>query len=108
MHVRLRLAHGTCRDFNRELEPSLMPMFFFDLCNGDGWLADPEGTELADVSTAREEVVSLVRSLIASDIRESATVNLAHFVRVRDAADTEILRVYYRDTVHIHDTPAEV
>lgn len=84
-----------------------MPHYYFDLCNGEGWLADPEGMELADEAAAHAEALSAVRSLIASEVRESATVNLAHFMTVRSEAGGEIYRLHYRDAVKFSDDPPE-
>jgi len=80
-----------------------VPRYFFDLCNGNGWLEDAEGLELADIDRMRAEVMVSVRSLIASDVREAATINLAHFLAVRDEGGNEVYRLHFRDAVKIED-----
>jgi|MedtruStandDraft_1076414.scaffolds.fasta_scaffold65120_2 hypothetical protein len=84
-----------------------MPRYFFDLCNGTGWLADAEGAEFADMDGMRTEAMVSVRSLIASDVLEVATINLAHFLAVRDEGGNEIYRLHFRDAVKVQDVPPE-
>src|SRR5258708_1195643 len=84
-----------------------MPRYFFDLCNAHGWLADPEGVELADDEVAQVEALTFVRGLIAEEVREGTPINLGHFLTVRTEAGREIFRLHYRDTVQFHDTSPE-
>jgi hypothetical protein len=84
-----------------------MPRYFFDLCNGNGWLPDAEGAEFADMDGMRDEAMVSVRSLIASDVLEAATINLGHFLAVRDEGGNEIYRLHFRDAVDVQDVPPE-
>ena len=84
-----------------------MARYFFDLCNGNGWLPDLEGIELANDEIARAEALTFVRGLIAEDVREGTSINLAHFISLRSEAGTEILRLHYRNAVQFHETPPE-
>jgi hypothetical protein len=84
-----------------------MPRYFFDLCNGHGLLTDGEGVEFADIEAMQREAMSSVRSLIASDVREGTSINLAHFLAVRDEAGLEIHRVPFRDALTVLDVPYE-
>jgi hypothetical protein len=84
-----------------------MLRFYFDLCNGSGWLADSEGAEFSDIDAMRDEAMASVRSLIASDILEGVTINLGHFLAVRDEGGQEVYRLHFRDAVNVQDIPPE-
>jgi len=42
-----------------------MPRFFFNIRNGDDYIADPDGTELADLDAAVEEALTGARELLS-------------------------------------------
>ncbi len=82
-----------------------MPRYFFDLNNAEGWLANPEGAELADEGAAHAEALDTARGLIGSEIVEGVPINLAHYIRVRDDAGNDVLTLYFRDAVQFCDEP---
>jgi hypothetical protein len=84
-----------------------MPRYFFDLCNGAGWLSDAEGAEFTDVDGMRAEAMVSARGLIASDVREGTSINLGHFLAVRDEGGSEVYRLHFRDAVTVQDVPPE-
>ncbi len=90
-----------------ENEQADMPRYFFDLCNGSGWVADAEGAEFADEDAMQAEAMLSVRGLIASDVVEVASINLGHFLAVRDESGSEVYRLHFRDAVTIQDVPPE-
>jgi hypothetical protein len=58
-----------------------MPLFYFHLCNGNGFVEDEEGQELSDGRTARTKAVEIMRDLISSEVR-NGTLNMASFIEV--------------------------
>lgn len=82
-----------------------MPRYFFDLCNGNGWMTDEEGALYADPKAMEGEALISARSIIAGDILEGASINLGHFLAVRDDTGEEIYRLHFRDAVTVQDFP---
>jgi hypothetical protein len=76
-----------------------MPHFYFHLHNGDGWLRDLEGRDIADLEAVDEAARGEARALAAADIADGKTVLLDNFISVDDEAGAEVARVIYSQVV---------
>jgi hypothetical protein len=47
-----------------------MPLFYFNIRDGNGLVEDEEGRELPDAAAARAEAVQGIRSILAEDVRQ--------------------------------------
>lgn len=61
-----------------------MPLYYFHICNGNGFIEDEEGRELADDSEARSAAVAGARDIMAEEMR-SGQLNPASFIEVEDS-----------------------
>jgi hypothetical protein len=75
-----------------------MPRFFFDLYN-DTTVTDDEGQEFPDLQTARVEAVKQVRKLIGGLVVENGTIDLLHFLQLRDEDGNIVHRIEFREAV---------
>ena len=61
-----------------------MPLFFFHICNGNGFIEDEEGRELADEAEARASALAGARDIMAEEMR-AGQLNPASFIEVEDS-----------------------
>ena len=79
-----------------------MALYFFDLCNGSGFLPDEEGRQFKDADAALEMAREEVRALAAAEIAEGRPLLLGSYLVVRRDAE-EIGRVYFREVIEVRD-----
>ena len=60
-----------------------MPLFYFHVCNGTGFVEDEEGTDLADLAAAGEFAVRCARDIMAADVQRGA-LDLSSFIEIVD------------------------
>jgi hypothetical protein len=82
-----------------------MPVFFFHLCNGNGFVEDEEGQELSDAPTARTKAVEAMRDLISGEVR-NGTLNMSSFIEIEDDHHELIETVTFADAIAV-DTQSE-
>lgn len=70
------------------------------ICNGQGFVEDEEGRELADDAAARAEAVAAARDVMASDLREGR-LDLTSFIEVEDEAHALLFTILFADAVEI-------
>jgi len=68
-----------------------MPLYYFNLKNQQGVIADPEGTELADELQAREHANAVARELMCN----SGTVRRSWRLEICDAAQRPCFEVLF-------------
>ncbi len=67
-----------------------MPRYFFDSRDGDQYVRDEDGLELAGMQGARDEATAALRDIAKDAIPHSERRELA--IEVRDEADRPIIR----------------
>jgi hypothetical protein len=77
-----------------------MPRFYFNVYDDDITL-DQEGTELADISAARELGRREVRGLAAESIKSHGSLDLDHRIEILDESGTVISTVRFGDVVKV-------
>ena len=77
-----------------------MPLFYFNIHNGNGLTEDEEGRELPDEGAARAEALQGIRSILAEDVRQGR-LDLHGRIEVLDAAKRPLFAVTYADAVRI-------
>lgn len=76
-----------------------MPLFYPNLYNGNGYLADAEPEEFADEAAARLGAIQTIRGLVAADIIRGTSINLGHFIELCDAREIPLQRIHFRDAI---------
>ena len=59
-----------------------MPLFCFHVCNGNGFTEDEVGKVVLDLSAARREAITSLRSILAADMN-TGHVNMPPLSRSR-------------------------
>lgn len=77
-----------------------MVRYFFHVSNGNGFVTDEEGQEIADEASAREEAIKSVRSII-SDEASSGVIDLTGHIEVVDANGERVLVVAFEDAFQV-------
>jgi hypothetical protein len=60
-----------------------VPLFFFHVCNGEGFVEDSEGQELPNLKAARQTAIKGARDIMAEDLR-AGLLDPASFIEVED------------------------
>jgi len=60
-----------------------MPIFYFHVCNGTGFVEDEDGQELPGMEAARALALVSARDIMAADVR-AGELDLASFIEVED------------------------
>jgi hypothetical protein len=81
-----------------------MPLFYFHVCDGAGFVEDEEGRDLPDAGAARAEAVRGARGLMADDLQRG-TLALSSFVEVEDEEHRLLFTISFKDMVEIDLTP---
>lgn len=77
-----------------------MPVFYFHVCNGSGFVEDEQGTNVADVGAAREHAISGLRDLMAQEMRVGQ-LNVASFVEIEDENHQLVMTVPFVEAVNV-------
>jgi hypothetical protein len=75
-----------------------MPKFYFHIVDGTELIEDPDGSELADLETARAEALQSARHLLADKVRAGQVVDGQRF-EIRDADGHLLATVPFRDAI---------
>jgi hypothetical protein len=78
-----------------------MPRFYFDLCNGDGFVEDEEGQDLPDAAAARKAAVKNARSIICDEISTKGKLDLASYIDISNHDRTNVARLTFGDVVQV-------
>jgi len=81
-----------------------MPLFYFHICDANGFVEDEEGRELADAETARTEAVTAAREVMADDLRAGLVV-LSSFIEVEDASRKLLFTISFKELVDFDERP---
>jgi hypothetical protein len=76
----------------------MMPIFFFDMLDGDKFIVDEDGQELPDLSAARLESIKSARELTAFAAKEGIDVTHRVF-RVRNESGEVVGTMPFREAV---------
>ncbi len=77
-----------------------MPRFYMHVCNGNGFVEDEEGVELADGDAARAKAIEAARDIMASDLRRGE-LDLSSFIEVEDEAHGLVFTLHFSDAVKL-------
>lgn len=77
-----------------------MPLFFFNIHNGNGLTEDEEGRDLPDDGAARAEALLGIRSILAEEVRHGS-LDLQGHIEVLDAAKRPLFAVTYADALRV-------
>jgi hypothetical protein len=79
-----------------------MPLFYLHVCNGNGFIEDEEGQELADLAAAREAAIHGARDIMREDIRRGE-LDPASFIEVEDSEHQHLFTLQFSEAVRIKD-----
>jgi len=77
-----------------------MPLFFMHVCNGNGFVEDQEGVELADGDMARAKAVEAARDVMAGDLRKGE-LDLSSFIEVEDEGHNLLFTLHFSEAVKL-------
>ena len=77
-----------------------MPRYYFNICNGNGFIEDEEGQELPDLEAARAEAIRNARSIMASDVQRGM-LDLSSFIEIEDASNQLVHTLGFEDAVDL-------
>jgi hypothetical protein len=83
-----------------------MPLFFFHMCNGNGFIEDEEGQDLPDAAAARAAATREARSMMMDELR-SGELDLSSFIEVEDAAHAHLFTLHFHEAVAVKGGPGE-
>ncbi|MET1111861.1 MAG: hypothetical protein ABWX67_10090 [Allosphingosinicella sp.] len=78
-----------------------MPLFFFHVCNGNGFTEDEEGRELADETEARSAALAGARDIMAEEMR-AGQLNPASFIEVEDSEHRHLFTLPFSEAYTIN------
>lgn len=70
------------------------------ICNGNGFLEDDEGVELADQREARRKATLSARDMMTADIRDGR-LDLTSFIEVENEAHELLFTINFADAVTV-------
>ncbi len=73
------------------------------ICNGNGFVEDQEGRELASDAEARKLAIEAARDVMAGDVR-TGLLDLSSFIEVEDESHALLFTITFADAVTV--TPA--
>jgi hypothetical protein len=73
------------------------------LSNGNGFVEDEEGRELADNEAARTAAITAARDVMASDLRDGH-LDLNSFIEIEDGAHKLLFTIAFGDVVKLTTT----
>ena len=77
-----------------------MPLFYFHVCDGTGFVEDEEGRELDDEETARAEALKGARSIMADDVQRGQ-LDFSSFIEVEDEAHQLLFTITFAEAVEV-------
>jgi hypothetical protein len=77
-----------------------MPRFYLHVCNGNGFVQDEEGQELADLEAARIEAIRSARSIMASDVQRGI-LDLSSFIEIENADRQLVQTLSFEEAVDL-------
>ena len=77
-----------------------MPLYYFNIHNGDGLTGDEEGRELPDDGAAHAEALQGIRSILAEEVRQGR-LDLDGRIEVLDGAKRPLFSVTYAEALRI-------
>jgi hypothetical protein len=77
-----------------------MPLFYMHVCNGNGFVEDQEGVELADGDMARVRAIEAARDVMAGDLRRGE-LDLSSFIEVEDEEHNLLFTLHFSDAVKL-------
>ncbi len=77
-----------------------MPIFYFHICNGNGFSEDEEGSEHVDEGAARACAIASARDVMTDDIR-SGELDLSSFIEVEDEHHKLLFTISFEEAVSI-------
>jgi hypothetical protein len=81
-----------------------MPLYYFHVCNGNGFTEDDEGQELPDLEAARAVAIRSARDIMASDIRDG-TLDLSSFIEIEDKDSQLVRTIAFDEAVDVSKRP---
>ncbi|HYD14124.1 MAG TPA: hypothetical protein VEC11_14855 [Allosphingosinicella sp.] len=79
-----------------------MPLYYFNIYNGNGLTEDEEGRELPDLEPARLEALQGIRSILAEDVLQGR-LDLRGRIDVLDEHEETLFSVAFREALEIKD-----
>lgn len=77
-----------------------MPRYYMHVCNGNGFVEDQEGVELADRNAARAKAIEAARDVMAGDLRRGE-LDLSSFIEVEDEGHELLFTLHFADAVKL-------
>lgn len=83
-----------------------MPLYFFHICNGNGFVEDHEGRELSDEAAARAVAVTGARDIMAEEMR-AGQLNPASFIEVEDSEHRHLFTLQFSEAYTVNPRPTD-
>ena len=77
-----------------------MPRYFFHMRSDQGFIRDPDGSELPDLDAARAEAIVSARHLLADMLKHGREVDGQAF-EIADEADEVLARIPFRSVLKL-------
>lgn len=84
-----------------------MPLYYFNIRNGNGLTEDEEGRDLPDPVAARGEALQGIRSILAEDVRHGR-LDLRGQIDVLGERGEPLFSISYAEALHIEQGEAEL
>ena len=81
-----------------------MPRYYMNICNGEGYVENGEGVDLADEAAARATAIAGARGLMASEIQKGE-LDLTSFIEVEDSQHKSLFRLTFADAIKVQSGP---
>jgi hypothetical protein len=78
-----------------------MPLYFFHFHSNGNVAVDPEGQELPNLETAREEAIVGLREIAADRIRSGEPVGFSNRMEIANEAGELLLAVSFGDAITV-------
>lgn len=77
-----------------------MPVFYLHVCNGNGFIEDEEGHDLADADAARARATAGARDIMSEEMR-GGQLDLSSFIEVEDENHVHLFTLTFAEAVEI-------
>jgi uncharacterized protein DUF6894 len=78
-----------------------MPLYFFHVCNGSGFVEDEEGRDLSDEAEARAAALAGARDIMAEEMR-AGQLNPASFIEVEDSEHRHLFTLTFSEAYTVN------